>query len=107
MRDVHTRPRRRRRSSGATGGFVAVDLADYGLPELSSIGDGPIPPLMLEVCERAANDFRRWERQVARTGNCSRPIRLKGRVARANAGTGELEAVYSTDDQPNGELLVA
>ena len=32
--------------------------------------------LMDEVVDRAANDFERWESQVAHTGHCHHPIRL-------------------------------
>jgi hypothetical protein len=101
--------RRPRRSSGAGGlpGIVAGELGDYDLPDLSSLGPGPLHPVFQSVVERAANDFRRWETQVARTGYCSRPIRLRGKVGRADPDTGELVELYSTDHEPNRELLVA
>jgi hypothetical protein len=87
--------------------YVAGEVSDYPLPDLSALVDGAIDPLVQEVCERAANDYWRWERQVRRTGGCWRPIRLKGRVSKADRDSGELVEVYSTETEPDGQLLVA
>ena len=99
----------RRRSGRATTlpGVVAGDLDSFDLPDLSSLGEGPLPPLVAEVVERAANKYGRWAEQVASTGFCSRPIRLRGRVEQADRESGEVRTVYSTEDEPNRELLVS
>lgn len=46
--------------------------------------------------------WRAWDRQMRRTGCCSRPVRLRGR--QVDAGTGEV--VFDTAGQPDGVLLV-
>jgi hypothetical protein len=96
----------RRRGSGGIGGIVAGEVSDYPLPSGGFDADSA-PPLVREVCERAANDYWRWERQVLRTGGCRRPIRLSGRVRRADRATGELVEVYSTKGEPDRQPLVA
>lgn len=49
---------------------------------------------------------RRWE-QIAATGYCRRPVRLAGRSMEVDAETGEVLRQYSTEDEPDGVLLVA
>jgi len=51
------------------------------------------------------DDFARWERQVASTGYCTRPVRLYGRIDAIDLATGETRAMYSTDGEPGGVLL--
>jgi hypothetical protein len=46
-----------------------------------------------------------WERQVAASGYCSRPVRLAGGVEVVNRATGEIRTVYSTAGEPDGVLL--
>jgi hypothetical protein len=52
-------------------------------------------------------DFRAWERQLATTGHCSHPIRLRGRIDAIDLATGELATVYDTADEGGGVLHVA
>jgi len=63
-------------------------------------------PIIAEVIERA-KDHDRWIDQVAHTGYCYHPIRLKGRIRQADKVTGEIREVYSTDDEPDQTLLKA
>jgi hypothetical protein len=63
-------------------------------------------PIIAEVIERA-KDHDRWMDQVAHTGYCYHPIRLKGRIRQADKATGEIREVYSTDDEPDQTLLKA
>jgi hypothetical protein len=46
-------------------------------------------------------------RQANRTGLCTRPIRLKGRIAAIDLATGELGVMYDTATEPDGALLTA
>jgi hypothetical protein len=52
-------------------------------------------------------DFRAWERQLATSGHCSHPIRLRGRIDAIDLATGELAPVYDTADERGGVLHVA
>ena len=99
--------KRRRGRASSVPGIVAGDLDSFGLPDLSALGEGPLPPLVAEVVERAGSDYRRWAEQVASTGYCSRPIRLRGRVEQVDRATGEIRTVYTTTGEPNDELLVS
>ena len=49
----------------------------------------------------------RWAEQVAATGYCHHPVRLRGRVEHADAETGEVRTVYSTEREPDATLLKA
>ena len=49
----------------------------------------------------------RWAEQVAATGYCTHPVRLRGRVEHADPQTGEVRTVYSTDREPDATLLKA
>ena len=98
---------RRRRWRGEPGGIVAQELSSYPLPDLAVLPDGRLPPLLAEVVERAGADYRRWAEQVAGAGYCCRPIRLRGHVDQVDKATGELRRIYSTEGEPNDELLVA
>jgi hypothetical protein len=51
------------------------------------------------------DDFPRRETQVARTGYCTRPVRLAGRIDAIDLETGEMRPMYSTDGEPGGVLL--
>lgn len=63
------------------------------------------PDLLAQVIERAVHPQRdRWFEQVARTGYCERPIRLRGRIA--TMSDGRRREVYSTRGEPDGVLLV-
>lgn len=52
-------------------------------------------------------DFPAWVRQVARTGGCSRPVRLRGAAYATDTATGEVLAAYASAGQPDNTLLVA
>ncbi|NUW33647.1 hypothetical protein HTZ77_19730 [Nonomuraea sp. SMC257] len=51
--------------------------------------------------------YRRWTAQVERAGHCVRPVRLIGSAMTVNAATGEIDATYSSLEEPGGVLLVA
>ena len=42
-----------------------------------------------------------------RTGQCARPVRLKGRIDAVDLATGELRPVYDSGTEPGGALLTA
>jgi hypothetical protein len=46
-------------------------------------------------------------RQAERTGLCTRPVRLKGRIDAIDLATGELRNIYDTASEPDGALLTA
>ena len=52
-------------------------------------------------------DFRQWERQLASSGACSHPIRLRGRIDAIDLATGETAPVYATATEHGGVLHVA
>jgi hypothetical protein len=52
-------------------------------------------------------DFRAWERQLATTGTCTHPIRLRGAIRAIDLATGEVAPVYDTSSEPGGVLHVA
>ena len=57
------------------------------------------------VAGESADDFTRWEHQIAHTGYCTHPVRLAGRIDAVDLATGELRPVYTTTDEPGGVLL--
>ena len=52
-------------------------------------------------------DFCDWERQLTTAGNCTHPIRLRGRIDVIDLTTGELAPVYDTSGEDGGVLHVA
>ncbi|MGD0604074.1 MAG: replication initiator [Streptosporangiaceae bacterium] len=54
-----------------------------------------------------ADDTDMWERQFTAAGDCSHPIRLRGRIDAVDMATGELAPVYDTTAEPGGVLHVA
>jgi len=66
-----------------------------------------LPGVLTEVVDRAGNGYERWAEQVAATGYCAHPVRLRGRVEHADAETGEVRTVYSTEREPDATLLKA
>jgi hypothetical protein len=48
-----------------------------------------------------------FKRQVAGAGNCSRPVRLAGRVDSYDSATGEKVASFDSEELPDGVLLKA
>jgi replication initiator protein RepSA len=66
-----------------------------------------LPGVLQEVIDRAGPGYDRWAEQVAATGYCAHPVRLRGRVEHADRATGEVRTVYSTDREPDATLLKA
>ena len=52
-------------------------------------------------------DFKAWERQLASSGACTHPIRLRGRIDAIDLATGETAPVYDTAAEHGGVLHVA
>ena len=63
--------------------------------------------VLQEVINRAGPGYDRWMEQVAATGYCVHPVRLRGQVEHADASTGEVRTVYATDREPDATLLKA
>jgi hypothetical protein len=66
-----------------------------------------LPGVLQEVIDRAGPGYDRWAEQVAATGYCAHPVRLRGRVEHADRATGEVRTVYDTDREPDATLLKA
>jgi hypothetical protein len=66
-----------------------------------------LPGVLAEVVDRAGDGYARWAEQVAATGYCTHPVRLRGRVDHADPATGEVRTVYSTNREPDATLLKA
>jgi hypothetical protein len=66
-----------------------------------------LPGVVAEAIARAGPGYDRWMEQVAQTGYCTHPVRLRGRVQYADPQTGEVRTVYSTDREPDATLLKA
>jgi hypothetical protein len=66
-----------------------------------------LPGVLQEVIARAGPGYDRWMEQVAQTGYCAHPVRLRGTVEHADAATGDTRTVYSTDREPDATLLKA
>jgi hypothetical protein len=64
-----------------------------------------LPGVLQEVIDRAGLGYERWAEQVAATGYCTHPVRLRGTVEHADPATGEVRTVYSTDQEPDATLL--
>jgi hypothetical protein len=52
------------------------------------------------------DDFARWETQLATTGNCASPVRLRGRIDAVDRVTGEKASIYDTASEPGGVLRI-
>ena len=66
-----------------------------------------LPQVLQEVVDRAGRDYERWAEQVAATGYCVRPVRLRGQVEQVDRATGEVRAAYDTAAEPDQTLLKA
>ena len=66
-----------------------------------------LPGVLGELVDRAGPGYDRWAEQVAATGYCVHPVRLRGRVEHADPLTGEVRTVYATDREPDATLLKA
>ncbi len=51
-------------------------------------------------------DLHAWERQLATSGSCTRPILLRGRTDAIDLATGETAPLYTTATEPGGVLAV-
>jgi hypothetical protein len=76
------------------------------MTEPTAVGE-LLPGVLQEVIDRAGPGYERWAEQVAATGYCAHPVRLRGRVDHADPETGEVRTVYSTDREPDATLLKA
>jgi hypothetical protein len=66
-----------------------------------------LPGVLQEVIDRAGPGYERWMEQIAATGYCVHPVRLRGQVEHADAETGEIRTVYDTSREPDNTLLKA
>src|SRR5215207_4087843 len=66
-----------------------------------------LPEVVAEAIARAGHGYERWAEQVAATGYCADPVRLRGRVDHADCESGEVRTVYATDREPDATLLKA
>ena len=66
-----------------------------------------LPGVVAEAIARAGPGYERWAEQVAATGYCKHPVRLRGRVDHADCESGEVRTVYATDREPDATLLKA
>jgi hypothetical protein len=48
-----------------------------------------LPEVLAEVIQRAGNRYDRWAEQVAATGYCAHPVRLRGWVEQVDQETGD------------------
>jgi hypothetical protein len=76
------------------------------MTEPTAVGE-LLPGVLQEVIDRAGPGYERWAEQVAATGYCAHPVRLRGRVDHANPATGEVRTAYSTEREPDATLLKA
>jgi hypothetical protein len=81
----------------ASGGPATV-------PTLPLFATGAIREMVARVGDPG---YRAWESQVARSGACVRPVRLRGSAQAVHLGTGEVLGSFSTMGGPVGVLLVA
>jgi hypothetical protein len=66
-----------------------------------------LPGVLQEVIDRAGPGYDRWAEQVAATGYCAHPVRLRGRVDQLDRATQQRRTVYATDREPDATLLKA
>jgi hypothetical protein len=66
-----------------------------------------LPGVLQEVIDRAGSGYERWAEQVAATGYCAHPVRLRGTVEHADLATGEVRTIYNTEREPDATLLKA
>ena len=66
-----------------------------------------LPGVLQEVIDRASDRYARWMEQVAATGYCTHPVRLRGRVEHADRQNGAVRPVYHTEREPDATLLKA
>lgn len=71
-------------------------------------GDGPESRASADelLTLASGDDFARWEQQLAATGNCANPVRLRGRIDAIDRTTGEKATIYDTAREPGGVLRI-
>jgi hypothetical protein len=75
---------------------------------LGLTGDGPESRALTDELLKLAcgDDFVRWEAQLAATGNCANPVRLRGRIDVIDRATGEKATIYDATNEPGGVLRI-
>lgn len=53
------------------------------------------------------SEFERWLERARSTGWCEHPVRLTGTTRHVDQSTGEIVALFSSEDEPGGHLLKA
>jgi hypothetical protein len=66
-----------------------------------------LPGVVAEAIARAGPGYDRWVEQVAATGYCAHPVRLRGTVDQIDPATEERRTLYATDREPDATLLKA
>ena len=66
-----------------------------------------LPGVVAEAIARAGPGYDRWAEQVAATGYCAHPVRLRGTVDQIDPATEERRTLYATDREPDATLLKA
>lgn len=79
-------------TAAAVGSVPPAAIADPGLD-----GTTGRPELTLSRVELAE-----YARDAARSGGCTRPVRLKGRLDAIDLATGERRTMYDTATEPGG-----
>ncbi|PSK80176.1 hypothetical protein CLV63_1632 [Murinocardiopsis flavida] len=65
------------------------------------------PGMRAMAARVSGDDYAAWRRQVERVKFCSRPVRVAGRASAVDPASGEVQASFSSADQPDGTLLIA
>jgi hypothetical protein len=58
------------------------------------------------VARMLSGDREAWADQAARTGHCSRPVRLRGRTLAVDTRTGEVRTTYASDWEESGVAFI-
>jgi hypothetical protein len=58
------------------------------------------------VARMLSGDREAWAEQAARTGHCSKPVRLRGRTLAVDSRTGEARTVYASDWEDSGVAFI-
>jgi Replication initiator protein, pSAM2 len=66
-----------------------------------------LPNVIAEAIARAGPGYERWAEQVAATGYCAHPVRLRGTVDQIEVATQQRRTLYATDREPDATLLKA
>jgi hypothetical protein len=68
-----------------------------------------VTPLARQLAARASTPtaYAAWAAQVRAAGYCQHPVRLDGAVEHVDQASGESRPVFTSDDMPDGVILVA